>query len=136
MKGNIMDMAIGVIMGGAFGKIVSSLVDNILMPLIGVLSGGVDVADLVWTVGSAKVGYGVFLQNIIDFLIIGVCMFAVVKAMAKFSFKKKEEPVEEEPVISDEVKLLTEIKDLLAAQNDRTPTGTMDATTTERAKQK
>ena len=119
MKGNIIDMAIGVIMGGAFGKIVTSLVDNILMPLIGVLSGGVNVEELMIKVGNAEVLYGVFLQNVIDFLIIAVCMFVFVKAMAKLKFGgKKEEPAPEpEPEISDEVRLLGEIKELLAEQN-------------------
>ena len=109
MKGNIIDMAVGVIMGGAFGKIVTSLVDNILMPLIGVLSGGVNVEDLMWQVGGAKVLYGIFLQNVIDFLIIAVCMFVFVKAMAKLKFgKKAEEPAPEpEPEITDEVRLLS-----------------------------
>nr|WP_294731949.1 large-conductance mechanosensitive channel protein MscL [uncultured Faecalibaculum sp.] len=119
MKGNIIDMAVGVIMGGAFGKIVTSLVDNILMPLIGVLSGGVNVEELMIKVGNAEVLYGVFLQNVIDFLIIAVCMFVFVKAMAKLKFGgKKEEPAPEpEPEISDEVRLLGEIKELLAEQN-------------------
>lgn len=116
MRGNILDMAIGVVMGGAFGKIVTSLVDNLLMPLVGILSGGVNISDLAWTVGDATFGYGVFLQNIIDFLIIAACMFAVIKAMAKFSAKKAEEPAPA-PEPSEEVKLLTEIKDLLAEQN-------------------
>ena len=119
MKGNIIDMAVGVIMGGAFGKIVTSLVDNILMPLIGVLSGGVNVEELMIKVGNAEVLYGVFLQNVIDFLIIAVCMFVFVKALAKLKFGgKKEEPAPEpEPEISDEVRLLGEIKELLAEQN-------------------
>lgn len=135
MKGNIIDMAVGVIMGGAFGKIVTSLVDNILMPLIGVLSGGVNVADLKWVVGTAEVGYGVFLQNVIDFLIIAVCMFVFVKAMAKLRFGRKEEPEPEpEPEITDEVRLLTEIKDLLATQNSISATDS--ATVNKTAKQK
>lgn len=131
MKGNIIDMAVGVIMGGAFGKIVTSLVDNILMPLIGVLSGGVNVEDLMWQVGGAKVLYGIFLQNVIDFLIIAVCMFVFVKAMAKFKFgKKAEEPAPEpEPEITDEVRLLSEIKDLLAARQVSNAT---DASTVEK----
>jgi len=131
MKGNIIDMAVGVIMGGAFGKIVTSLVDNILMPLIGDLSGGVNVEDLMWQVGGAKVLYGIFLQNVIDFLIIAVCMFVFVKAMAKLKFgKKAEEPAPEpEPEITDEVRLLSEIKDLLAARQVSNAT---DASTVEK----
>lgn len=117
MRGNILDMAIGVVMGGAFGKIVTSLVDNLLMPLVGIVSGGVDISSLAWTVGSATFGYGIFLQNIIDFLIIAACMFAVIKAMAKFSLKKKEEEAPApDPEPSEEAKLLMEIKDLLAEQ--------------------
>lgn len=111
MKGNVMDMAVGVIIGGAFGKIVSSLVDDILMPLIGIFTGGVDFSSLAATVGNAKVTYGMFVQNVIDFLIIAFCIFVMVKAMNKIIKKREETPAPATP--SAEEKLLTEIRDLL-----------------------
>lgn len=108
-KGNIFDMAVGVIIGGAFGKIVTSLVNDIIMPLVGVIIGGHDFSGLVAKVGDAEIAYGVFIQNVVDFLIIALCIFAVVKAMAKF--KKKEEAAPAGP--SEEVLLLREIRDSL-----------------------
>ena len=114
MKGNVMDMAVGVIIGGAFGKIVSSLVDDVLMPLIGVVTGGVDFTGLIAKVGDAEVKYGVFIQNIIDFLIIAFCIFLMIKAMNKM---KKEEPAEPEaPAGPTQEELLAEIRDLLKAK--------------------
>ena len=111
-KGNVFDMAIGVIIGGAFGKIVSSLVDNILMPLIGLLIGGLDFSKLTIKVKDAEIGYGLFIQNVVDFLIVALCIFFVVKLMSKFKKKKEEEPVAPaEP--SEEVLLLREIRDSL-----------------------
>jgi len=110
-RGNVIDMAVGVIIGGAFGKIVTSIVDDILMPIIGAALGGLDFRSLVLTVGSANIAYGNFLQNVVDFLIVAACIFIIIKAMNKF--KKKEEPKEEAPKKSDEVLLLEEIRDLL-----------------------
>ena len=75
MRGNVMDMAVGVIVGGAFGKIVSSLVDDILMPIVGSFTGGVDFTNLAVRIGEANIKYGMFIQNIIDFLIIAFCIF-------------------------------------------------------------
>ena len=116
MRGNVMDMAVGVIMGGAFGKIVSSLVDDVLMPLIGKITGGVDFTSLAVTLGegenAAKLNYGTFIQNIIDFLIIAFCIFLMIKGMNKLNKKKEEEPAPE-PEPSNEEKLLGEIRDLL-----------------------
>ena len=83
MKGNVMDMAVGVIIGGAFGKIVTSLVDDVLMPAIGTLTGGVDFSNLAVTFGDANLKYGSFIQNIIDFLIIAFCIFLMMKAVNK-----------------------------------------------------
>lgn len=83
MRGNVMDLAVGVIIGGAFGKIVSSLVGDILMPLIGLIIGGIDFSGLAFTVGSAKVTYGNFINNIIDFIIIAFVIFLMVRAMNK-----------------------------------------------------
>ena len=112
MKGNVMDMAVGVIIGGAFGKIVSSLVDDVLMPIIGMITGGVDFTQLAITVGEANIKYGTFLQNIIDFIIIALCIFCMIKAMNKL---KKEAPAEPEaPASPTPEELLTEIRDLLA----------------------
>ena len=119
-KGNVMDLAVGVIIGAAFGKIVSSLVDDILMPLIGMVSGGIDFTGLVWKIGEAEVKYGNFLQNIIDFLIVAFCIFLIIKLMnraskrvEKLKKKEEEEAKAEEPQKSDEVILLEDIRDLL-----------------------
>ncbi len=90
MRGNVLDLAVAVIIGGAFGKIIGSLVNDILMPLIGLLLGGVSFADLMITVGAAEVKYGAFIQAIVDFLIIAFVIFLIVKAAN--SMKKKEEP--------------------------------------------
>lgn len=110
-RGNVVDMAVGVIVGGAFGKIVTSLVNDILMPLIGIVLGGVNFEDLSIKVGEANVLYGMFIQTIIDFLIISFCIFLMVKLFEKF--KKKEEVKEEVVKKSDEAVLLEEIRDLL-----------------------
>ena len=111
-KGNIFDMAVGVIIGGAFGKIVTSLVNDIIMPLVGVIIGGLDFTNLTIKVKDATITYGVFIQNVIDFLIVALCIFVVIKAMSKF--KKKEEEKPEAPVEpSEEVLLLREIRDTL-----------------------
>ena len=109
--GNVMDMAVGVIIGGAFGKIVTSLVDDVLMPVIGMLTGGVDFNGLVAKVGDATVKYGTFIQNIIDFLIIALCIFCMIKAMNKL--KKQEEPAPEAPAGPTTEELLADIKDIL-----------------------
>ena len=116
MKGNVMDMAVGVIIGGAFGKIVSSLVDDVLMPAIGMVTGNVDFTSLVCKIGegegAAVLKYGTFIQNIIDLLIIAFCIFLMIKGMNKLNKKKEEEPAPA-PEPSAEEKLLGEIRDLL-----------------------
>ena len=119
-RGNVMDLAVGVIIGAAFGKIVTSIVDDILMPLIGMLIGGIDFTGLVWKIGEAEVKYGNFIQNVIDFLIVAFCIFIIVKLinkanerMEKLKKKEAEEAKEEAPAKSDEVVLLEEIRDLL-----------------------
>ncbi|HEX9387266.1 MAG TPA: large conductance mechanosensitive channel protein MscL [Anaerolineales bacterium] len=89
IRGNVVDLAVAVIIGGAFGKIISSLVDNILMPLIGLLIGGIDFKSLAFTIGGAKVEYGLFIQNVVDFIIITFVIFFIVRAMNRF---KKQEP--------------------------------------------
>ena len=117
-KGNVIDLAIGVIIGSAFGKIVSSIVDDILMPIIGVLIGGVSFSDLSIKVGDAVITYGNFIQNVIDFLIIAVCVFFLIKTIERFTnkIKKTDEVIEDtvEEVKKDEnILLLEEIRDLL-----------------------
>ena len=115
-KGNVIDLAVGVIIGGAFTKIVTSLVENIITPVISVITGKVNIADL-----SAKITdelvipYGQFLQAIIDFLLIAICVFALVKSINKVreKFEKKEEEQPAPPALSNEEVLLTEIRDLL-----------------------
>lgn len=112
-RGNVVDMAVAVVIGGAFGKIVTSLVNDIIMPAVGILIGGLDFSGLVLKVKDATINYGIFIQTIVDFLIIAFCIFLVVKLFEKF--KRKEEVVEaaEPPKKSDEVLLLEEIRDLL-----------------------
>ncbi len=115
MRGNVMDMAVGVIIGGAFGKIVSSLVDDVIMPLVGVVTGGVDFTSLSIKVMDAELKYGQFVQNVVDFIIVAFCVFLMIKGMNSLKKKKEEtvaEPAPAEP--SAEEKLLTEIRDLLA----------------------
>lgn len=116
VKGNVIDLAVGVIIGAAFGKIVTSVVDDLLMPLMGMLTGGIDFKGLSFKVGDATVAYGNLLQNVIDFLIVAFCVFLMMKGINKL--KKKPEPEPEAPAEpSDEVKLLTEIRDLLKEKN-------------------
>lgn len=116
-KGNVLDLAVGVIMGGAFSKIVSSLVNDVLMPVIGILIGGIDFSQLSINVADAKIMYGSFVQQIIDFLIIAVCIFAFVKVVQRLTIKKDDVKDEEEEKVevkkSDEAVLLEEIRDLL-----------------------
>ena len=116
-RGNVMDMAVGVIIGGAFGKIVTSLVNDILMPVLGLITGGVNFTDQKVALGDtgAELLYGAFVQNIIDFLIIAFCVFIITRAFTKASekLKKKEEPAPEAPKGPTQEELLTEIRDLL-----------------------
>lgn len=110
-KGNVIDLAVGVIIGGAFSKIVSSLVNDIIMPLIGIVIGGINLTNLTLKLGDATVNYGVFLQNILDFLIVALCIFIFVKIINKFNRKKETPPVP--PKKDDKTILLEEIRDLL-----------------------
>ena len=109
-RGNVVDMAVGVFAGGAFGKIVTSLVNDMLMPAIGVLLGGLNFSDLSFKISDATIAYGNFIQSIIDFLIISFCIFIMVRLFDKLK-RHQEEVVEEKK--SDEVILLEEIRDLL-----------------------
>ena len=129
VKGNAVDMAVGVIIGSAFGKIISSIVNDIIMPPIGWLIGGVNFRDLKVTLPSVDVGieklqpatinYGNFLQTTFDFIIIALCVFMLIKGINKMARKKKEEETKEEtvaaPTPTKEELLLTEIRDLLKA---------------------
>lgn len=110
-RGSVMDLAVGVIIGGAFGKIVTSLVNDVIMPFIGVILGGLNFTDLILTIGDSKIMYGLFIQNVIDFLIIALVIFIMIKLLNKFN--KKEKPKEVKPVASVDTKLLEEIRDIL-----------------------
>ena len=119
MKGNVVDMAVGIIVGGAFGKIVSSFVADVIMPPIGILIGGVDFSNLAIVIKEAAgdvaavtINYGAFVQTVIDFTIIAFAIFMAIKAMNSLK-KKNEEAPEEPPAPSNEETLLTEIRDLL-----------------------
>jgi large conductance mechanosensitive channel len=115
MRGNVLDLAVAVVIGGAFGAIVTSLVDDIIMPLIGILMGGVDFSGLAIQIGNATLRYGNFIQAIINFLIIALALFLIVKAANTVMRKKAEAPTP--PAPTAEEKLLAEIRDLLKAQN-------------------
>jgi large conductance mechanosensitive channel len=115
-KGNVMDMAVGIIIGGAFTSIVTALVDNIITPLLGIITGGVSFAERVITVGSASIQYGLFIDAIIKFLLVSWVLFMIIKAMnkAKSVAVKEEEPAPEEPEEKPaDIALLEEIRDLL-----------------------
>ena len=111
-RGNVMDMAVGVIIGGAFSAITTSLINDIIMPLLGILTGSVSFADMAVEIGPAVVTYGNFIQAILNFLVMALVVFCLVKAMNSFH-KKKEEAPAAPPEPSNEEKLLTEIRDLL-----------------------
>lgn len=116
-RGNVLDLAVGVVVGGAFGKIVTSLVDDIIMPLVGLLMGGLDFSNLSIKVGNAKIMYGSFIQNIVDFLIVAFCIFLMVKTVNKLTkkieVKKEKEKKAEEAKKAENIILLEEIRDLL-----------------------
>jgi len=127
MRGNVVDMAVGIIIGAAFGKIVSSAVNDLIMPLIGMLIGGVDFSNLFINLGGVSyetlaaaeaagapiIKYGVFINTILDFIIVAFAIFVAIKAMNRLQKQKEAEPAAP-PEPSDEVKLLTEIRDALA----------------------
>lgn len=118
-RGNVIDMAVGTIIGAAFGKIVTSIVNDILMPIIGVIIGGIDFSNLSIKFKGATIAYGMFIQNVIDFLIVAACIFffiKVISALTKKEEKKKEEDVPKP--IDPEIELLKEIRDLLKNERD------------------
>jgi large conductance mechanosensitive channel len=116
MRGNVVDLAVGVIIGGAFGTIVNSLVGDILMPLIGVLSGGVDFSGLSVKVGDATLAYGKFIQAIISFTIIAFALFSIIKTMNSLKKEEAAAPTPA-PAPAPEEQLLTEIRDILKARH-------------------
>lgn len=119
-RGNVVDLAVGVIVGGAFGKIVTSLVDDILMPIIGVIIGGIDFSGLTLKVGDAKIAYGSFIQNIIDFLIVAFCIFLFVRFINKLTkISKKNEKKEEVVIEEKELDILKDIRAELKKKNSK-----------------
>ncbi|MCI6987988.1 MAG: large-conductance mechanosensitive channel protein MscL [Campylobacter sp.] len=124
MRGNVIDMAVGVVIGGAFGKIVSSLVSDVIMPIVGVLTGGVNFTDFKFTLKEAgggveavTVNYGNFIQVTVDFLIIAFCIFVVIKLINKLKREEVKEEALAEPVGPSETEILTQIRDLLKEKN-------------------
>ena len=128
MRGNVVDMAVGVIIGGAFGKIISSLVDDIIMPVVGLATGGMDFKDLKLTLKdpvrdaagavtqeAVTWNYGMFIQNVVDFLIVAFCIFMAIRVMHQFRKKYAEKPADPYKPSAD-IELLTEIRDLLREQ--------------------
>ena len=110
-RGNVLDLAVGVIVGGAFSSIVTSLVNNIFTPIIGLILGGIDFSNLSITFKDTKIMYGAFIQSIIDFLIVAFCLFLIVRFVNKITTKKKKEEIKEN--ISSELRVLEEIRDIL-----------------------
>jgi len=114
MKGNVVDLAVGIVIGAAFGKIVSSLVGDMIMPVVGLLAGGIDFSGLAMTIGKASVNYGKFIQTCVDFVIIAAAIFLVVKAINRL---KREEAKPDAPAAAPRQEmLLEEIRDLLKAR--------------------
>lgn len=124
MRGNVIDLAVGVIIGGAFGKITTSLVTNIITPVLSAITGKINLGDLALKIPDAfggadiVIAYGAFLQNVLDFVITALVIFLMIKLMNKLRQKKDDAPAEPEvPVLSKEEELLTEIRDLLKENN-------------------
>ena len=123
-RGNVMELAVGVVVGGAFSTIVTSLVDDVIMPIVGMLIGGLDFSNLSIKVGDAKIMYGSFIQAVVNFLIIAFCIFLMVKAVnkltSKIDAKKEKEKKKEEAKKAENIVLLEEIRDLLKVKNSKT----------------
>ena len=129
LRGNVLDMAIGVVIGGAFGKITTSLVNDVIMPLVGMLIGGIDLSQLDIVLKPAvmngdevvtaavTLGIGTFLTTIIDFILVALVIFLMIKAINRFHKKKEDPPAPEEPKVPTSEELLTEIRDLLKEKN-------------------
>ena len=112
MRGNVLDLAVAVVLGASFNKIVSSLVDGIIMPLVGMISGGVDVSNLMIKFGNAEIKWGLFLQNVFDFSLVAFAIFIFIRIINKFKTQKDPKPKS----TPEDIKLLREIRDLLAAE--------------------
>lgn len=126
IKGNVIDLAVGVVIGGAFGKIVTSLVNDLLMPVIGMLIGGIDFSDLQFKIGEATIRYGSFIQTVVDFLIISFSIFLFVRFLSKLKLEHETQILPEEeqtppppPPPSEEVLLLADIKNILEEMKDK-----------------
>jgi large conductance mechanosensitive channel len=140
-RGNMIDLAVGVIVGGAFGKIITSLVNDILMPPIGMLLGGIDFKELKWVLtvpengllhaAPATINYGMFIQNVFDFLIVALCIFTVIRILTRLRLKAEVEAAPAPAAKSDEAALLEEIRDLLRERNKK---ATMPSEKSTRAK--
>lgn len=113
IRGNVVDLALAVIIGGAFGKIVSSLVDNIVMPFVGIFLGGINFSSLSFSFGSVVIKYGVFMQSIVDFIIIALVIFLGIKMINRLIKHEEKKAEAQSALISEEIQLLTEIRDLL-----------------------
>ena len=111
-RGNVLDLAVGVIVGGAFSSIVTSLVNNIFTPLIGLILGGVDFSNLSITFKDTEIMYGAFIQSVINFLIVAFCLFIIVKFVNRLTRKKEEKKEEKKDTRSAELKALEEIRDI------------------------
>ena len=116
MRGNVMDLAVGVIIGGAFGSITTSLINDIIMPILGIFTDSISFADLSVEMGPAVITYGNFIQAVLNFVIMAFVVFCLVKAMNRMTRKKEQTPPPAPPAPSNEEKLLTEIRDLLKQQ--------------------
>jgi large conductance mechanosensitive channel len=118
LRGNVVDLAVGVVIGAAFGKIVDSVVADLIMPIIGVLTGGLDLSGMTITLyGNATLGWGKFLQTVINFVIIGFCIFLVVKGVNTLHYRFRKDEAAKPPEPTPTEKLLAEIRDLLKAKN-------------------
>ena len=118
-KGNVLDLAIAVVIGNAFNAIVTSLVNDVIMPLVGIIIGGIDFTGIKITYKTSSIMVGNFIQNIINFLIIALSIFVMIRVFKKLSHKKKEEELPSPPPKSDEVLLLEEIRDLLKKETNK-----------------
>lgn len=119
LKGNVIDLAVAVVIGGAFGKIVTSLVNDIIMPIVAFLTSGVNFTDMAYDNGKVTIAYGNFMQSIVDFIIIAFSIFIAVRLITKFRKKEAVAPAPAEPAKPTEAELLTEIRDLLKANQSQ-----------------
>lgn len=118
-RGNVMDLAIGVVIGGAFSTIVTSLVNDIIMPLIGVIIGGHDFSNLTIVVGDATIKYGSFIQNVVNFILIAFCLFTIMRTINKTLIKEDKKKKEEEKKEDEQITLLKEIRDSLKEKSSK-----------------